>query len=177
MLPRKQFSLLQSRLQKVENDLVKLLQFRQKHATKSLANEFEPKIKKEEHSLDMAIREAFLKFMATIMYNYKNFLKTVTRRPDIKALDRNLATYFDSEGFIRSKDTSCMPRQELEICVGTPCKPDTDRISRVCSPALFTVVVARQFAVCCCSGVFCILFQAIPFHRPKTPCRAADECP
>ena len=107
MLPRKQFSILQTRLQKVETDLVKLVQFRQKYANKTLANEFEQKLKKEEHSLDMSIREAFLKFMASIMFNYKSFLKTVTRRPDIKALDRNLATYFDSEGFIRSKDASC----------------------------------------------------------------------
>jgi hypothetical protein len=45
--------------------------------------------------------------MVNILHNYKAFQRTVTRRPDIKAIDRNLSKFFDCEGFIRSKEASC----------------------------------------------------------------------
>ena len=42
--------------------------------------------------------------MLSILHNYKQFLKTVTRKPNLKALDRNLSIYFDCDGFIQSKE-------------------------------------------------------------------------
>ena len=44
--------------------------------------------------------------MIVILHNYKFYLRTGTRRPDIKAKDRNLSTYFDIDMFIRSRDSS-----------------------------------------------------------------------
>jgi hypothetical protein len=42
--------------------------------------------------------------MTALMANYKQFMRTVTRRPDTKAMDRNLATFFDCTGFVISKE-------------------------------------------------------------------------
>ena len=60
--------------------------------------DLESKLKRKKLQLNIEIQEAFLRFMASILHNYKTFLRTVTRRPDIKAIDRNLATFFDCEG-------------------------------------------------------------------------------
>ncbi len=46
--------------------------------------------------------------MASILVNYKSNFKTGTRRPDIKALDRNLSQYFDCANFVRSKETTAL---------------------------------------------------------------------
>ncbi len=56
--------------------------------------------------MELAIREAFLRFLAAILHNYKSYLRTGTRRPDIKAKDRNLSIFYDIDAFIRSRDSS-----------------------------------------------------------------------
>ena len=60
--------------------------------------EQDPKYRRRRRQLELAIREAFLRFMTSVMQNYKQFMRTVTRRPNQTALDRNLASFFDCEG-------------------------------------------------------------------------------
>lgn len=62
--------------------------------------------KKKLRKLELSIREAFLKAMASILFDYKDFLQTATRRPDLKAIDRNIVKYFDVERFLNSKISS-----------------------------------------------------------------------
>ena len=73
------------------------------------------RMKRQERLFELAIREAFLRFMATIWHNYKSFLRTNTRKPGTKAIDRNLAKFFDTEGFVRSKEAACQPFYR-ELC-------------------------------------------------------------
>jgi hypothetical protein len=88
ILPKKPLSTLQNHLRSIYNSL--------KENPRIL--EGDPKLKKARRQFDLSIREAFLKFMISILHNYKQFLRMVTRRPDIKAIDRNLTTFFDCEG-------------------------------------------------------------------------------
>ena len=56
--------------------------------------------RERERVCEIEIREAFLRFMTSLLHNYKAYLRTGTRRPDINAKDRNLSTYYDIDGFI-----------------------------------------------------------------------------
>ena len=64
-------------------------------------NDQDPRYRRRRRELELSIREAFLRFMTSIMHDYKQFMRTVTRRPDTKALDRNLKTFFDCEGILK----------------------------------------------------------------------------
>jgi hypothetical protein len=46
--------------------------------------------------------------MTSILSNYKAYFITGTRKPDIKALDRNLNQYYDCTSFVNSKDASTL---------------------------------------------------------------------
>ena len=87
ILPKRPLTILQNRLRSIYNSL-----------KENSRIEGDPKFKKTRRQFDLSIREAFLKFMVSILHNYKQFLRMVTRRPDIKAIDRNLTTFFDCEG-------------------------------------------------------------------------------
>lgn len=108
ILPKKPVSVLKARLAQLETETKQLneLRSKMKQSAGGVSAETEAKLKNKERYLDLAIREAFLRFMVTILQNYKNFLRTVTRRPDLRAIDRNLSIFFDCDGFLRSKDTS-----------------------------------------------------------------------
>lgn len=114
MLPRKALNALKTRLTQIENDIKELNAF-YRQATTSLTNsglsraELEARVKRKRRLLELSIREAFLRFMAQMLANYKLFQRTVTRRPDMRAIDRNLTKFFDCDGFIRSKETQCQP--------------------------------------------------------------------
>lgn len=111
MLPRKALNTLKTRLSQIEQEIKDLNAFYRSTTTKSGSagqrTELEARVKRKRRLLELAIREAFLRFMASIMQNYKAFQRTVTRRPDVKAIDRNLAKFFDCEAFVRSKDAQC----------------------------------------------------------------------
>jgi len=115
MVPDKALSALQTRLKRIQEELNDLDELRNSSAlaTATYVNSARPrsdsdaKYKRKETQLSLSLREAFLRFMSLILFNYKNFLRTMTRKPDTKALDRNLATFFDCDGFIRSKEKQC----------------------------------------------------------------------
>jgi hypothetical protein len=113
ILPRKPLNTLKAKLTQIEADIKSLNETKIRLASMntnspqqagkpsmntSAKNEMEAKIKRRERFIDLMIREAFLRFMATILSNYKSFMRTVTRRPDTKAIDRNLSKFFDCEG-------------------------------------------------------------------------------
>ncbi|CAM6002406.1 unnamed protein product, partial [Sphagnum balticum] len=64
----------------------------------------EARFKREKRALDLAIRECFLRFMTACLHNYKAFMRTVTKRPDTRQQDRNLAAFFNCDGFVQSKE-------------------------------------------------------------------------
>lgn len=109
MLPRKPLNILKTKLAQIEQSIRELNVYRTSDLGVSGLSrpELEARIKRTRRMLELAIREAFLKFMAQILANYKSFQLTVSKRPDMKAKDRNLTKFFDSESFIRSKDTQC----------------------------------------------------------------------
>lgn len=109
MLPRRALNALKARLTQIEQDIRNLNNYRltSEKASNVSRSELEARLKRHRRMLELAIREAFLRFMAHVLQNYKTFQLTVTRRPDTKAIDRNLVKFFDSEGFIRSKDVQC----------------------------------------------------------------------
>ena len=86
ILPKRPLANLQNRLRLIFNSL------------KEMRIDNDQKFKRTRREIDLSIREAFLKFMISILHNYKQFLRTVTRRPDIKAIDRNLSAFFDCDG-------------------------------------------------------------------------------
>jgi hypothetical protein len=100
ILPKKPLNFLQNRLKQLSKE-IEDLQTKYGDFKNNFKIEKDPRFKKRKHQLDLSIREAFLRFMIYIMQNYERYLRTVTRRPDLKAIDRNLATFFDCEGFIR----------------------------------------------------------------------------
>lgn len=109
-MPTRALNTLRTKLNQINKDIQELHTQRlvvMKNSSPANKADLENMFKKHRKILDLAIREAFLKFMVHILHNYKNFLRTVTRRPDIKAIDRNLSKFFDTEGFIRSKESSC----------------------------------------------------------------------
>lgn len=104
ILPRKQLNALQNRLRQLFKEIE---DFRMSFSdTKINRIDQDPRFKRKKRYLELSIREAFLRFMASILCNYKQFLRTVTSRPDSEAMDRNLAKFFDCEGFVQSKEKS-----------------------------------------------------------------------
>jgi len=112
-MPKKSLTDLQNNLTKISQELEKVVEmehhFNSALQDRFLASDLEGKIRKRKQILNTLIREAFLKFMVSILHSYKKFLKTVTRKPNLKALDRNLNTYFDCEGFIRHMEKENQP--------------------------------------------------------------------
>ena len=106
-LPKKAVNMLKASLNTQSNEMNCLNQ-RKRELSKNghISAKEELEIKRRERKCEIEIREAFLRFMISLLNNYKMFLRTGTRRPDIKAKDRNLSTYYDIDGFIRSRDSS-----------------------------------------------------------------------
>ncbi|XP_013393388.1 C-myc promoter-binding protein [Lingula anatina] len=60
------------------------------------------KKKKKEQRMETAIQEAFLRFMASILKGYKNYLKPITKAPNDRTTDAS--SLFDMSGFLKSRD-------------------------------------------------------------------------
>ncbi|TNN83909.1 DENN domain-containing protein 4C [Liparis tanakae] len=57
---------------------------------------------KKKTSLEMEIQEAFLRFMATILRGYRNYLKPITQEPSVKATAAD--SLYDLQGLLKSRD-------------------------------------------------------------------------
>ncbi|XP_015229333.1 PREDICTED: DENN domain-containing protein 4C isoform X1 [Cyprinodon variegatus] len=57
---------------------------------------------KKKMSLEMEIQEAFLRFMASILKGYRNYLKPITQAPSAKATAAD--SLYDLQGFLKSRD-------------------------------------------------------------------------
>ncbi len=100
ILPKRPLAVLRGRLTQLYKEIDDLTAL-YKDTGKPLSEQDQRYRRRRVRELDLAIREAFLRFMTSIMHNYKQFLRTVTRRPNQTALDRNLASFFDCEGFVQ----------------------------------------------------------------------------
>lgn len=111
ILPKRVHNNLKSKLTQILNDIHTFNDDKKniKNPTKREEIEF----KKRSKNIELSIREAFLKAMAHILSDYDKFLRTVTRRPDVKAIDRNISKFFDIEGFLRNKNQSHVFYKEL----------------------------------------------------------------
>jgi hypothetical protein len=107
MLPKRPLRVLRERLQQLNMEVNKLYKRSYNKSNINNSRNDADILKKRERQISLAIREAFLRFMAAILNDYKLFLKTVIRRPDTKVLDRNLAKFFDFEGFLNKKEAAC----------------------------------------------------------------------
>lgn len=54
--------------------------------------------------MELEIQELFLRFMASILKGYRNFLLPITRAPRVGTTDPS--SLFDLQGFLRSRDKS-----------------------------------------------------------------------
>lgn len=111
-LPKQPLQILRRRLAQLYNQIDELANAYKEHLQQqqttsstvpSVKPDQEPRLRRRRRQLELSIREAFLRFMIGLMANYKQFMRTVTRRPDTKAMDRNLATFFDCDSFVLSK--------------------------------------------------------------------------
>jgi hypothetical protein len=57
-----------------------------------------------ERNMEIRIRDAFLRFMCTCFYGYKQFLRPILRRPNELSTDASVLFEFDN--FLRSRDSS-----------------------------------------------------------------------
>ncbi|CAG2102287.1 unnamed protein product [Medioppia subpectinata] len=60
------------------------------------------RLKKIERKIEIEIQEAFIRFMATILRNFRSYLLPITRAPTVGATDPS--SLFDLQGFIKSRD-------------------------------------------------------------------------
>ncbi|KAK0048974.1 DENN domain-containing protein 4B [Biomphalaria pfeifferi] len=58
--------------------------------------------KKRDMQLELSIQEVFLRFTASLLKDYKNFLNPITKQPNLRATDA--ASLFDMQGFLKSRD-------------------------------------------------------------------------
>ncbi|KAH9487854.1 C-myc promoter-binding protein [Bulinus truncatus] len=60
------------------------------------------KRKKRDMQIELAIQEVFLRFTASLLKDYKNFLNPITKQPNSRTTDAS--SLFDMQGFIKSRD-------------------------------------------------------------------------
>ncbi|KAK7491704.1 hypothetical protein BaRGS_00016960 [Batillaria attramentaria] len=58
--------------------------------------------KKKQMQMELLIQEAFLRFMAILLRDYKSYLNPITRQPNNRATDASVL--FDMQGFLKSRD-------------------------------------------------------------------------
>lgn len=96
LLPKRAARILKQTLRFLEE----LSQTRHCDSTNSLDRDF--KRKKREQNLEQRIQEAFLRFMASILRGYREFLVPMSKAPTIGATDPN--ALFQLSSFLRSRD-------------------------------------------------------------------------
>ncbi|XP_074593897.1 DENN domain-containing protein Crag [Brevipalpus obovatus] len=70
--------------------------------------------RKYERLIDLEIQEIFVKFMASILKDFRSFLRPITKAPTIDATDPN--SLFDFQGFLRSRDKSHQKFHQILLC-------------------------------------------------------------
>lgn len=63
--------------------------------------------RKMDKQIETEIQEAFLYFMASILKDFRHFLKPITAAPRVGATDPT--SLFDMQGFLHSRDLACQP--------------------------------------------------------------------
>lgn len=97
LLPKRAARILKTTLRNIEEEMSAASQ---NENTDSLDRDF--KRKKREQSLEQRIQEAFLRFMASILRGYKDFLVPMSKAPTIGATDPT--ALFQMGAFLRSRD-------------------------------------------------------------------------
>ncbi|PVD19799.1 hypothetical protein C0Q70_20290 [Pomacea canaliculata] len=64
--------------------------------------DFDFKRKKKQMQMELLIQEAFLRFMAILLRDYKQYLNPITKQPNSRATDAS--SLFDMQGFLKSRD-------------------------------------------------------------------------
>lgn len=98
LLPKRAARILKTTLRIIEDELNSLAASDQ--PTNSLDRDF--KRKKREQSFELRIQEAFLRFMASILRGYKDYLVPISKAPTIGATDTE--ALFQVSAFLRSRD-------------------------------------------------------------------------
>lgn len=96
LLPKRAMRILKQTLKNLEE----LGQTQSNDSTNSLDRDF--KRKKREQKLEQRIQEAFLRFMASILRGYRDYLVPMSKQPGIGATDPN--ALFQLNAFLRSRD-------------------------------------------------------------------------
>ncbi|CAF3583700.1 unnamed protein product [Adineta steineri] len=109
MFPEKPFKILKQTLERIEcQDLNTYQQNLHEIRTrlKCNRNDFELRIRmvKTERVMETRIREVFLRFMCTCFSGYEQFLRPITRRPNLSSTDASLL--FDFDKFLHSRGSS-----------------------------------------------------------------------
>lgn len=98
LLPKRSTRILKNTLKNIEEDLIGIAASNEQ--TNSLDRDF--KRKKKEQNLEQRIQEAFLRFMASILRGYKEYLVPMSKAPTIGATDTT--ALFQMSAFLRSRD-------------------------------------------------------------------------
>ncbi|KAE9550799.1 hypothetical protein FO519_005989 [Halicephalobus sp. NKZ332] len=108
-LPKKPFKRLKQALEnildKIRSDDREREKIRKMKVEGSNSGDMDHQIQIRKASYELLIREAFLRFMCSIMDGYTNFLKPITECPRT-AHATDMSERFDLEGFLRSRDKS-----------------------------------------------------------------------
>lgn len=98
LLPKRAARILKNTLRDIEEEIMP--SYTQNEQTNSLDRDF--KRKKREQNLELRIQEAFLRFMASILRGYKDYLVPISKAPKIGATDPT--ALFQMNAFLRSRD-------------------------------------------------------------------------
>lgn len=98
LLPKRAARILKTTLKNIDDEITAMANAEQ--PTNSLDRDF--KRKKREQNLELKVQEAFLRFMASILRGYKEYLVPISKAPTIGATDTT--ALFQMSAFLRSRD-------------------------------------------------------------------------
>ncbi|RWS17201.1 DENN domain-containing protein 4C-like protein, partial [Dinothrombium tinctorium] len=111
LLPKRPSRILKSTLEKLFDRLVNPVHkqngtpYSSQTKSRISTSPFIPEIietKKIDRQIDLEIQEAFIRFMASILRNFRSYLKPITRAPTVGATDPS--SLFDFQNFLKSRD-------------------------------------------------------------------------
>ncbi|XP_076042418.1 DENN domain-containing protein Crag isoform X9 [Oratosquilla oratoria] len=107
LLPKRAARVLRNSLQSLCEKIHHFEISRKKNEAKSKGQgdasiDYDFKLKKREHLLDAEIQETFLRFTATTLKGYNNYLLPIVKAPGVGAYDT--ASLFDVDAFLKSRD-------------------------------------------------------------------------
>lgn len=100
LLPKRSARILKTTLKSIEEEMINLTCGAASEQTNSLDRDF--KRKRKEQNLEQRIQEAFLRFMASMIRGYKDYLVPMNKAPSIGATDTT--ALFQMSAFLRSRD-------------------------------------------------------------------------